>query len=48
MGTLPQTSALPSTVYFIYDYRQRNVLNLDIAGLDFDASYRFNTDDMAL
>jgi iron complex outermembrane receptor protein len=42
-GTLPQTSAIPSTVYFIYDYRQRNVLYLDIAGIDFDASYRFGT-----
>jgi iron complex outermembrane receptor protein len=42
-GTLPQTSAIPSTVYFIYDYRQRNVLYLDIAGIDFDGSYRFNT-----
>jgi hypothetical protein len=29
---------VPSTVYFIYDFRQRNALNLDIAGLDIDAS----------
>lgn len=46
MGNLPLTSALPSTVYFIYDFRQRNALNLDIAGLDIDASYRFNTDNL--
>jgi iron complex outermembrane receptor protein len=43
-GSLPLTSAVPSTVYFIYDFRQRNALNLNISGLDIDASYRFTTD----
>ena len=43
-GTLPLTSALPSTVYFIYDFRQRNVLNLNIAGVDLDGGYKFSTD----
>ena len=40
---LPQTGALPANVYFIYNYQQRNVLNLDVAGLDFDARYSLNT-----
>jgi iron complex outermembrane receptor protein len=40
---LIQNSALPSNVYFIYNYQQRNVLNLWVQGIDFDASYRFNT-----
>ena len=40
---LPQTGALPPTSYFLYSYQQRNVLNLWVEGLDFDASYRFHT-----
>lgn len=40
---LPQTGALPGNVYFIYNYQQRNVLNLDVAGIDFDARYAVNT-----
>lgn len=43
VGNLPQTGAIPSTVYFIYDFRQQNVLNLDISGIDADASYRIDT-----
>jgi iron complex outermembrane receptor protein len=42
-SNLPQTSALPAETYFIYDYRQRNVLNLDINGLDASADYRLKT-----
>jgi iron complex outermembrane receptor protein len=41
---LRQTSALPAQVYFIFDFRQRNAGNLDAAGVDVDASYRFSTD----
>ncbi|HUO20957.1 MAG TPA: TonB-dependent receptor [Caulobacteraceae bacterium] len=40
---LPQTGALPPTSYFLYSYQQRNVLNLWVEGIDFDASYRLNT-----
>ncbi|HVY33489.1 MAG TPA: TonB-dependent receptor [Caulobacteraceae bacterium] len=43
-GLPTQTSALPANVYFVYNFQQRNVLNLWVEGLDFDASYRFNTD----
>ncbi|PZU07552.1 TonB-dependent receptor [Sphingomonas sp.] len=40
---LPQTSALPANQFFIYNYRQRNVLNLTVAGIDADVSYTRNT-----
>ncbi len=41
---LPQTSALPANAYFMYNYQQRNVLNLNVAGIDVDARYVINTD----
>jgi iron complex outermembrane receptor protein len=41
---LPAGAANPTTpVYFIYNFTQNNVVNLDVAGIDFDASYRLNT-----
>ncbi|MEY4501351.1 MAG: hypothetical protein RIS52_1241 [Pseudomonadota bacterium] len=40
---LPQTGPLNPTTYFIYNFQQRNVLNLDVTGLDFSASYRGTT-----
>ena len=40
---LPQTGALPQTTYFIYDRRYRNVLNLNVAGVDVDTSYARTT-----
>ncbi len=43
-GVLPQTSPLPSTVYFIYSFQQRNAFNLDANGIDADVSYRMQTD----
>ncbi len=39
---LPQTGAITTPAYFIYNYQQRNVLNLDVTGLDVSASYRFD------
>ena len=44
VGTAPQNSPLPTTVYFIRNGQQQNVVNLDIQGLDIDGSYRFSTD----
>jgi iron complex outermembrane receptor protein len=41
---LPQTSALPSTVYFIYNYQQQNILDMSLQGIDFQVSYDFDTD----
>lgn len=40
---LPQTSPLPSTVYFIYSFQQRNAFNLDANGIDADLAYRFDS-----
>jgi iron complex outermembrane receptor protein len=40
---LTQTSALSSSTYFIYNYQQRNILNLWLEGLDFSANYDFDT-----
>src|SRR6185436_9376773 len=42
-GGLPQTSPLPTTVYFIYSFQQRNAFNLDANGVDADIAYRFDT-----
>ncbi len=39
---LPQTGALNATTYFIYNYQQRNVLNLDVEGIDLAATYDFD------
>lgn len=41
-GALPQSGAT-SNVYWIYNYTQNNVLNLNVAGIDFEALYHFNT-----
>jgi iron complex outermembrane receptor protein len=40
---LPQTGALSATTYFSYNFQQRNVLNLDVEGIDFAANYAFDT-----
>jgi len=43
IGNVPITQALPSTVYYLYDQSQTNVLNLSIRGLDISASYAYPT-----
>lgn len=40
---LPLQTTIPSTTYFIYNFQQRNALNLWVEGIDFDASYSFHT-----
>ncbi len=42
-GGFPQTSTLPTPVYYIYDNRSKNVLNLYVSGIDIDASYARTT-----
>ncbi len=53
-ATLPQTgtvgggaganvSGYANPIYFIYSNQQQNVLNLDVAGIDFQASYELET-----
>jgi iron complex outermembrane receptor protein len=44
VGTLPQTSAYASPVYYIYSYQQRNALNLKVTGIDFQLGYKMDTD----
>ena len=40
---LPQTGTISNPVYFSYNFQQQNALNLDVAGLDVSANYRFDT-----
>jgi iron complex outermembrane receptor protein len=42
-GGRPLVTPLPSAVYFIYSFQQRNAFTLDANGIDADASYRFDT-----
>ncbi len=42
-ATLPQTGSVPATTYFIYSNQQQNVLNLNVAGIDVNASYKLQT-----
>jgi iron complex outermembrane receptor protein len=39
---VPQTGALPSTVYYIYTHAQQNILNLHIAGFDVETGYHID------
>jgi iron complex outermembrane receptor protein len=43
-GDFPQTSVVPSPIFYILSVRQQNVLNLDIQGIDADATYVIPTD----
>jgi hypothetical protein len=38
---LPQTGVINNPVYFSYNFQQANVLNLNVAGLDVSANYRW-------
>src|SRR6185503_3734980 len=41
---LPQTGALNAVTYFTYNFQQRNVLNLDVQGIDLAATYDFDVE----
>jgi iron complex outermembrane recepter protein len=41
---LPQANPATASVYYIISNQQNNVVNLDVAGIDFDASYRLETE----
>ena len=43
VGSLTQTSAYASPVYYIYSYQQRNALNLKVTGLDFQLGYKMDS-----
>jgi iron complex outermembrane receptor protein len=44
VGNRPLTTTIPGTVHYVYDFRQRNVLNLKVQGIDADARYSHSTD----
>ncbi len=43
VGNRPLTTAIPATTYYVYDFRQRNVLNLKVQGIDADVRYNHDT-----
>jgi iron complex outermembrane receptor protein len=43
IGGRPVTTTVPANVYYTYDFRQRNVLNLIAEGIDAEARYRTRT-----
>jgi iron complex outermembrane receptor protein len=43
VGTRPLTTTIPATVSYVYDFRQRNVLNLKVQGIDADVRYSHST-----
>lgn len=43
IGNVPIVQSLPATVYYLFDQRQDNVLNLDVRGLDIAASWSYAT-----
>ncbi len=45
-GSGSSVSGTANPIYFIYSNQQQNVLNLNVSGIDLDASYRIETDHM--
>ena len=43
IGSRPVTTTINGTYYYVYDFRQGNVLNLTAEGIDGEAYYRRNT-----
>ena len=43
IANIPIKGALPTTAYFLYNFSQRNVLNLAISGVDLQAQYLYDT-----
>ncbi len=39
----PLTAAIPNTVYYVYNFTQRNALNLWVQGVDLSANYHITT-----
>jgi iron complex outermembrane receptor protein len=40
----PLTTTIPATTYFVYNFQQRNALNLWVEGIDASANYSFDTE----
>jgi iron complex outermembrane receptor protein len=43
-GGFPQSGTLPASVFYVYDNRSKNVLNLYVSGIDIDVNYARDTD----
>ena len=43
IGNRPLNAAIPSTLYFTYNFQQRNALNLWVEGIDLSANYSLDT-----
>jgi iron complex outermembrane receptor protein len=43
IGNRPLNAAIPATLYFTYNFQQRNALNLWVEGLDLSANFDFDT-----
>jgi len=44
IANVPIKGSLPTTAYFLYNFSQRNVLNLAISGIDLQTEYKYDTD----
>ncbi|WP_313669468.1 TonB-dependent receptor domain-containing protein [Sandarakinorhabdus sp.] len=44
IGNRPLTTTIPGSVRYVYDFRQRNVLNLKVQGIDADVRYSRSAD----
>jgi iron complex outermembrane receptor protein len=40
----PLNTAIPANVYYVYNFQQRNALNMWVEGVDLSANYSFDTD----
>jgi iron complex outermembrane receptor protein len=40
----PLQTAIPATTYFVYNFQQRNALNLEVEGIDASIDYGFDTE----
>ncbi|MBC8037132.1 MAG: TonB-dependent receptor, partial [Rhizobiales bacterium] len=44
IGNVPIVQPLPATVYYLFDQRQANALNLEVRGLDISGSYTYSSE----
>lgn len=43
LGNRPLTTSIPATVYYVYNFQQRNALSLDVEGIDVSVHYGLDT-----
>jgi iron complex outermembrane receptor protein len=44
IGNVPVVQSLPATVYYLFDQRQANALNLNVRGLDISGTYTYTSE----